>query len=106
MYDALHAALHKLQATGPSGFEGLITHLISALTGRVFFLARGGTQGGRDAGTVGYGATYIDIECKRYGLDASPTTRDLLGGLQEAIDGSLGRLDLWLVVSTGTIGAV
>ncbi len=105
MYEALHAALHNLQATGPSGFEGFITDLISSLTGRVFFFARSGTQGGRDASTAGYGATYIDIECKRYRLDASPTTRDLLGGLQEAIDASLGRLDIWLVVSTGAIGA-
>lgn len=105
MYDALQSALYNLQATGASGFEGFVKDLISALTGRAFFLAKSGPQAGKDASTAGYGATYIDIECKRYRLDESPSTRDLLGGLQEAVDASLGRLDLWLVVSTGAIGA-
>jgi hypothetical protein len=105
MYDALHKALHELQAAGASGFEGLVLALISRLTGRTFFLARSGAQGGKDASTSGYGATYVDIECKRYRRGESPTKRELVGGLTEAIGASDGSLDLWLVVSTGWIGA-
>lgn len=105
MYEALHDALHGLQAAGASGFEGFIQGLISRLTGRRFFLARGGHQRGKDASTGAFGGTYVDIECKRYSRGESPPLRDLLGGLQEAIDSSDGLLDLWLVVSTGSIGS-
>jgi hypothetical protein len=105
MYEALHDALHSLQAVGPEGFEGLVQAHISRLTGQRFFLAKTGSQGGKDASTAGYGGTYIDIECKRYGRGKSPTTRDLSGGLIEAIRASGDCLDLWLVVSTGAIGS-
>lgn len=105
MYDGLHGALYAMQETGSLGFEGFIRDLISVLTGRTFFLSRSGSQAGKDASTAGYGATYIDIECKRYRPETSPTARDLLGGLEEAIQSSLERLDLWLLVSTGAIGS-
>jgi hypothetical protein len=105
MYDALHEALHSLQAAGGAGFEGLVLGLVSRLTGRRFFLAKSGAQAGKDASMAGYGDTYIDIECKRYKPGHSPATRDLNGGLAEAITASAGRLDLWLVVSTGAIGS-
>lgn len=106
MYNALRAALHSLAATGSSGFEGLIQNLIGRLTGHRFFLAKSGAQRGKDAATAGYGDTYVDIECKRYDRGTSPMTRELCGGLMEAIAASGGRLDLWLVVSTGAIGSV
>jgi hypothetical protein len=51
---------------GANGFEGLILAHISRLTGRRFFLAKSGPQAGKDARSAGYGATYIDIECKKY----------------------------------------
>jgi hypothetical protein len=105
MYDALHDALHSLRAARAAGFEGLIQAHISRLTGRRCFLAKTGSQAGKDASTAGSGATYIDIECKRYRRGASPTKSDLLGGLVEAINASAYRLDLWLVVSTGAIGS-
>jgi hypothetical protein len=73
MYDALHDALHSLQAAGASGFEGLILAHLSRLIGRRFFLAKTGSQAGKDASTAGYGATYIDIECKKYRRGKSPT---------------------------------
>jgi len=74
-------------------------------TNHRFFLARSGTQRGKDAATAGYGDTYVDIECKHYALGASPVTRDLAGGLTEAIAASDGRLDLWLLVTTGAVGS-
>ncbi|HEX9872260.1 MAG TPA: hypothetical protein VGC99_27425, partial [Candidatus Tectomicrobia bacterium] len=104
MYNALHDALYSLQAVRGNGFEGLSQAHISRLTGRSFFLAKSGAQGGKDSSTAGYGATYIDIECKKYRRGKSPRTRELIGGFDEAIDSSVGRLDLWLVVSTGAIG--
>jgi hypothetical protein len=94
-------------SAGSTGFEGLILAHTSRLTGRRFFLAKSGTaQAGRDASTAGYGPTYSDIECKRYRRGRSPTTRDLVGGFDEAIDAAAGGLALWLVVSTGVIGSV
>jgi hypothetical protein len=106
MYDALHNALYTLQEAGPDGFEGLVLTYIGRLTDRRFFLAKSGAQAGKDASTAGYGATYIDIECKRYRRGASPRERELLGGFDQAIDAGAGRLDPWLVVSTGVIGNV
>ncbi len=103
MYDALHNALHNLQATGPEGFEGVVHGHLSRLTGRRFFLAKSGTQLGKDASTGGFGETYVDFECKRYRKGRSPDSRDLLGGLNEAIVAGGGFLDLWIVVSTGVI---
>lgn len=105
MYDALHDTLHRLQAAGAGGFEGLIQARISRVTSRNFFLAKAGAQAGKDASTAGYGDTYIAIECKRYKRDAPPAARDLLGGLAEAIDAGAECLDLWLVVSTGAVGS-
>ncbi len=106
MYDALRAALHSLQPSGDSGFEGLIHNLIGRLVGRRFFLAKSGAQRGKDVSTAGYGDTYVDIECKRFDRGTSPTARELCGGLAQAIAASDGRLDLWLLVSTGAIGSV
>lgn len=105
MYDALYDALHTLHAAGANGFEGLILAHISRLTGRRFLLAKSGDQAGKDASTAGYGATYIDIECKRYRRGESPGERDLIGGFEQAIDASADGLDPWLVVSTGIIGS-
>jgi hypothetical protein len=76
------------------------------LTGQRFFLAKSGAERGKDEATAGYGQTYFSIECKRYAPGASPTARDLCGGLMEAIASSDGRLDLWLLVSTSGIGSV
>ncbi|HXH12904.1 MAG TPA: hypothetical protein VNP04_24425, partial [Alphaproteobacteria bacterium] len=104
MYDALHNALHSLQAARAAGFEGLIVALIGRLTGRTYFLAKSGSQAGKDATTAGFDETYIAIEGKRYRRGASPTARELLGGFAEAIAASGGSLDLWVVVSTGAVG--
>ena len=106
MYEALHAALHSLAATGWSGFEGLIQNLVGRLTGHRFFLAKSGAQRGMDATTAGYGETYVAIECKQYERGTSPGVRELLGGFAEAIKASDDQLDLWLLVSTGAIGGV
>src|SRR5882762_6791996 len=105
MYDLLQTSLSDLSATGPLGFEGLIHSLIASLTGRHFFLAKAGSQLGKDSTTAGLSGTHIDIECKRYRRGASPPARELLGELGEAITASRERLDLWLLVSTGPIGA-
>lgn len=78
---------------------------VGRLTGRSFFLAKSGAQAGKAASKAGYGATYVDIECKRYRRGKSPTARELIGGFDEAIDARARRLDLWLVVSTGAIGS-
>lgn len=103
--EALYKALHGLRADGPTGFEGLIHSLIGRFTGRRLFLARSGSQRGRDASTARFGETYIDIECKRYALGHSPPARELTGGLMAAINASSGLLDLWIVASTTAIAS-
>jgi hypothetical protein len=40
--------LRQLTPTGAGGFEGLIAHLLSRLTGYQFLLAASGRQDGRD----------------------------------------------------------
>jgi hypothetical protein len=95
MYDALHNALHSLQTASGNGFEGLSQAHIGRLTGRSFFLAKSGAQCGKDSSTAGYGATYIDIECKKYRQGKSPRTRELIGFLDEGalIEGLCHELD-------------
>jgi hypothetical protein len=44
----LKAALLKLDATGPEGFEGLLATVLTHLTGQTFRLASSGAQGGED----------------------------------------------------------
>lgn len=43
---SVYSALRKLKPSGPNGFEGLIAQLLENLTGRHFFLASSGYQGG------------------------------------------------------------
>lgn len=105
MYESLHLALHSLPPTGAAGFEGLVQALVSTLSGYSFLRAKAGSQEGKDLSTASLGPNCVDIECKRYQRGDSPSKRELLGELQEAIAASGGMLDIWLVASTGSIGS-
>src|SRR5262245_29472170 len=64
--ERLRRILLALEPAGANGFEGLVAHALSAVTGLVFRLARSGSQFGRDA-TSDPPPFAIAMEAKRYG---------------------------------------
>ncbi|MDY0095993.1 MAG: hypothetical protein RBT80_25125, partial [Candidatus Vecturithrix sp.] len=98
----LYEALWNLDATGPDGFEGLIAQLLESLTGKHFFLAKAGFQGGQDMSTGHRNANAI--ECKRYQASTDLDDRQLLGEVQQ-VSWSTPDLDLWVLVTTRTVSA-
>lgn len=56
-FEVLRASLRALPPSGPGGFEGLLSSLLSELTSRRFFLASAGAQQGQDLSTL----RYLDI---------------------------------------------
>lgn len=91
--------LHQLFPSGHKGFEGLISRLLSELTGLNFRLAKSGYQAGRDLGSRDFGANVIAVEAKRYGSSTSLNKRELLGEIVEAVS-ETSDLDLWVLVTT------
>ncbi len=94
----LYKILRKLKPSGLEGFEGLIAKLLQSLTGRRFFLAKAGYQGGRDLSSEKECANIIAVECKRYQKNTAFRQRDLLGELEE-IHHDIPELDLWVLVA-------
>lgn len=66
MSNQLLDALRKLKPSGVQGFEGLVAQLLEALTERRFYLAKSGSQEGRDMSSGHYDSNVIAVECKRY----------------------------------------
>lgn len=98
----MHKALRELKPSGQEGLEGLIAKLLSALTNRHFYLARSGSQGGRDMSTGGESTNWIAVECKRYQEDTSLNDRELLGELEEAYL-TISGLDVWVLVASRSV---
>lgn len=97
--------LRSLTPEGAAGFEGLVRLLLEAWTGRRFRLARGGEQFGHDAKSDrGPLAPTILVECKRYGEDNKPPSRELMGELGQAL-ARFSTLDLWVLAATTEIGS-
>lgn len=105
MYDHLFAALRGLKDTGPDGFEGLVKALLDGIapTLAITFLAKSGWQAGVDATSAGLGRAWVGLECKHYEAGTCPPTRDLTGGLNNALSAAHDDLDAWLLVTTGAI---
>lgn len=98
-YEKVRTALRGLRPSGPSGFEGLLTELFTALTGRRFFLAGAGYQQGRDLSTGGLGGTWIAVEAKRYQKDADLDEVSLMSKIQQlALEAP--RPDIWVLAAT------
>jgi hypothetical protein len=87
----LYECLRRLPKTGPTGLEGLVRSLLERWTGQRFFLAKSGSQSGRDMRAEG---NLIAVESKRYGESTSLSTRELIGELHQAMN-DLPGLD-WL----------
>ena len=90
--------LNRLHPSGREGFEGLLQQLLQKVTGYRFYLARSGSQFGRDLGGR-LRESFAAVECKRYS-DATPfDDRQLLGSMEQAARHAR-ELGLWLLAST------
>ena len=94
--------LRKIAPTGKNGFEGLIVRLLENLTGKAFYLARSGSQSGRDMRSDRHGGSIIAVECKRYGKETELNERELLAELVQAHI-NIPDLDLWVLVASRDI---
>jgi|GEM_PF-5955322 len=97
--DFIINALLKLKATGETGFEGIVRQTLQQWTGKEYYLAKSGSQMGRDGSTAGSNDIYDSFEAKRYNYSTSLKERDILGGL---IDHLICHkyLDTWALVTT------
>jgi hypothetical protein len=100
----LISVLRRLAPTGPQGFEGLVARLLEHLTGRRFFLARSGPQGGRDISSDSQNFSVIAVECKRYGKTKELEEQNLIGGMARATQ-EISDLDLWVLVASRKISS-
>jgi hypothetical protein len=99
--EALRAILLRVRPTGPDGFEGLVAVCLATISGRVFRLAKSGSQYGRDARSTG-GQFAIAMEAKRY---SDPLRLEVLAG--KALVGATAlstRTDLWVLGATSEVG--
>lgn len=103
--EALLAALRKLEASGPHGFEGLVRDLLARLTGMRYRLLKSGPQGGADAvSDPDATGLLIAMEGKRYGQKTKLPLDQLKAKLHDAID-THQDLDIWLLATTREIDA-
>ncbi|HFD87913.1 MAG TPA: hypothetical protein ENJ35_09600, partial [Gammaproteobacteria bacterium] len=97
--------VHRLEPTGPGGFEGFVRDLLQESLGARFRLMKSGHQGGIDAINEPHGnALSIGFEGKRY----SNSTRLPLDGLKYKISDAAqvhAGLDIWALATTREISA-
>ncbi|MDM8568822.1 hypothetical protein QUF50_04800 [Thiotrichales bacterium HSG1] len=95
--------LGKLYHSGDDGFEGLITKLLESLTERKFFLAKSGSQGGKDIISEERG-NRIFVECKHYepkNKKSKPTEAELREKLADTLVKNADNIpDVWILVTT------
>lgn len=91
--------LRQLPPSGQNSFEGLISELMERLTGLRFYLAKAGSQSGRDMSSERRNGNLIAVECKRYGNTTELNQRELLGELSEVAH-DIPDLDIWILVTS------
>ncbi len=96
--------LRELPATGENGFEGLIAALLEALTEQHFYLAKSGSQNGRDMSATRNSCGVIAVECKRYGKKSELDERSLLGEIAQAVR-DIPDLDIWILATSREISS-
>src|SRR5258706_7298237 len=97
---ALKAALQTLYHSGPTGFEGLLSGVLSEICGQPFRLASSGSQRGRDGDSAfDAGATYF--EAKLYGGDVPRAT--VSSKILELSVDDKGQVDTWVLCATSPI---
>lgn len=98
----LRTFLHGLRATGEKGFEGLVSGLLTALTGLRFYVSHSGDQGGRDAKTSLRSGISIAVESKRYTQSTPLKARELIAEMQQ-VTASVPELDLWILATSKSV---
>ncbi|GEM_PF-2039712 len=97
-HEAIRKAIHRLPATGASGFEGFIGHVLSAITGIGFRLASSGQQDGTD-GDSAHPTDHLSYECKRY--DENIGRESVLSKLAEL--STRQDVDIWVLAGTAPV---
>ena len=95
----LRDRLYDLDATGASGFEGLMASALSELTGQAFYVAKSGHQDGSDVRSAPHNFFKVGLEGKLY----KPSTRLSLDALRNKITDAASApvpVDLWLLAAT------
>jgi hypothetical protein len=96
----LKAALKTLKDSGPTGFEGLLSAVMSEICGQPFRLASSGSQRGRDGDSAfDDGATYF--EAKLY-KDAVPLSV-VSGKIVDLASDDKGQVDTWILCATSEV---
>jgi hypothetical protein len=95
----------QIKAAGSEGFEGLIAKLLEKLTGHHFYLAKSGSQEGRDLSSRPANANVIAVECKRYKPQTALDTRELLGEIDQ-VNRSIPDLDIWVLITTREVDSL
>lgn len=98
----LRNALLELPATGPAGFEGLLSATLTAISGVPFRLAGSGSQFGVDA-EAAYEDDAVCFEAKRY--DDQIPRIEVLTKIAELSIADEGDVDLWVLGATTEVRA-
>src|SRR5258706_2336658 len=100
---ALKAALQTLYHSGPTGFEGLLSGVLSEICGQPFRLASSGSQRGRDGDSAfDDGATYF--EAKLYTDSVPPAV--VTGKIVDLAADDKGQVDTWILCATSEVPAL
>lgn len=100
--DILIDRLIKLDATGSSGFEGLMRDMLMELTGLRFSLAKSGHQSGSDVRSEPSNFFKVGLEAKRYQKGSSLPVDQLKAKIIEAAR-SHPPVDVWVLAASRTI---
>ena len=98
----LWKGLYELEATGPSGFEGLLAAVLRDLTGQPFQVVKSGAQGGSDVRSEPCNLVKIRLEAKRYGRNTRLPLDALLHKLTETSTAN-PPADLWILATTRAV---
>ncbi len=96
----LRNALLALAATGPEGFEGLLSAVLTEIIGVPFRLAGSGSQFGVDGKSV-YEFDAVCFEGKRY--DGKIPRDKVLSKIAEVALNDAGNIDLWVLGATSAV---
>ena len=100
--ELLWKELYKLEATGQSGFEGLLAAVLRELSGQPFQVVKSGAQGGSDVRSEPCNLVKVSLEAKRYDIRTKLPVDALLHKLTETSTAN-PPADLWILATTRTV---
>jgi hypothetical protein len=99
--EILRQSMLGLEPSGDGGFEGLLSIILSSITGYDFRLAKSGHQHGKDGGNDPGSAKTITFEGKRYDGKIDPNA--VLAKIPSLM-ASIDEPELWILGATVSIG--